>query len=68
MAPGLGETSIGDQFTVQLTGVMAVCAWSAIASVIILFLVKLITPLRVSADDEETGLDTATHGESAYGH
>ena len=68
MAPGLGETSIGDQFTVQLTGVMAVCAWSAIASVIILFIVKLITPLRVSADDEETGLDTATHGESAYGH
>lgn len=68
MAPGLGDTSIGDQFTVQLTGVMAVCAWSAIASVIILFIVKLITPLRVSADDEETGLDTATHGESAYGH
>ena len=68
MAPGLGETSIGDQFTVQLTGVMAVCAWSAIASVIILFIVKLITPLRVSADDEEIGLDTATHGESAYGH
>ncbi|MEM7329907.1 MAG: ammonium transporter [Pseudomonadota bacterium] len=68
MAPGLGDTSIGDQFTVQLTGVIAVCAWSAIASVIILFIVKLITPLRVSADAEETGLDTATHGESAYGH
>lgn len=68
MAPGLGETSIGDQFTVQLTGVIAVCAWSAIATVIILFGVKLITPLRVTADEEETGLDTATHGESAYGH
>lgn len=68
MAPGLGETSIGEQFTVQLTGVVAVCAWSAVASAIILFLVKLVTSLRVSTEDEETGLDTATHGESAYGH
>lgn len=68
MAPGLGESSIGEQFTVQLTGVVAVCAWSAVASAIILFLVKLVTSLRVSTEDEETGLDTATHGESAYGH
>lgn len=68
MAPGLGDVSIGAQFAAQATGVVAVCAWSAIVSVIILFLVKLITPLRVSATDEEVGLDTASHGESAYGH
>ncbi|MFN3212577.1 MAG: ammonium transporter [Henriciella sp.] len=68
MAPGLGETSIGEQFTVQATGVLAVCAWSAIASAALLFLIKFITPLRVSASDEEVGLDTASHGESAYGH
>ena len=68
MAPGLGDASIGAQFAAQATGVVAVCAWSAIASVIILFLVKLITPLRVSATDEEVGLDTASHGESADGH
>ena len=68
MAPGLGDTSIGGQFGVQATGVIAVCAWSAVVTALILFLVKLITPLRVSAADEETGLDTASHGESAYGH
>ncbi|MEC7291647.1 MAG: ammonia channel protein, partial [Pseudomonadota bacterium] len=68
MAPGLGEATLVGQFSVQFTGVVAVCAWSAIASAIILFGVKLITPLRVSADAEETGLDTASHGESAYGH
>ena len=68
MAPGRGKASIGSQFTVQLTGVIAVCAWSAIVSAIILFGVKLITSLRVSANDEEIGLDTASHGESAYGH
>lgn len=68
MAPGLGDATIAGQFTVQLTGVVAVCAWSAIVSIVILFAVKIITPLRVSTEEEETGLDTATHGESAYGH
>ena len=59
---------MGGQFIVQITGVVSVCIWSAVFSAIILFLVKLVTPLRVSAEDEETGLDTASHGESAYGH
>lgn len=68
MAPGLGDASIGGQLGVQATGVISVCAWSAVVTALILFLVKLITPLRVSASDEETGLDTASHGESAYGH
>lgn len=68
MAPGLGDVSIAQQFGVQALGVVTVCIWSAIASAAILLIVKLIVPLRVSKDDEITGLDTATHGESAYGH
>ncbi|WP_018997063.1 ammonium transporter [Hirschia maritima] len=66
MAPGLneGETAL-DAFTVQAIGVLAVCAWSLIASIVILFGVKLITPLRVDAQAEEQGLDAATHGETA---
>lgn len=66
MAPGLDGQSVMSAFTVQLTGVVAVCAWSAIASFIILFTVKLITPLRVDEQEEEQGLDSNTHGESAY--
>lgn len=66
MAPGLGETEISTQFVAQLTGVAAVCAYSAIASVIILFLIRLVIPLRVSAEDESNGLDTSSHSESAY--
>jgi Amt family ammonium transporter len=66
MAPGLDGQSAGDAFTVQLIGVVAVSVWSAIASVIILFVVKLVTPLRVSESDEEQGLDETSHGESAY--
>jgi Amt family ammonium transporter len=66
MAPGLGDTTVGAQFQVQLTGVLAVCAWSAIASAAILLTIQLVLPLRVSKDEEEVGLDTSTHGESAY--
>jgi Amt family ammonium transporter len=32
----------------------------------ILFAIKLFLPLRVSPEDEENGLDSATHGETAY--
>lgn len=67
MAPGLGEgVTVASQFSVQAIGVISVVAWSVVASVVILFIVKLITPLRVGEEDEIAGLDTATHGESAY--
>ncbi len=66
MAPGLDGQSATSAFSVQLIGVAAVCAWSAIASFVILFLVKLITPLRADAMTEEQGLDSNTHGETAY--
>ena len=32
----------------------------------ILFLVNLVTPIRVAGDVEEAGLDLAQHGEVAY--
>ena len=69
MAPGLAEGStFASTLGVQALGVVSVCVWSAIATAIILFVIKLAIPLRVSKDDEVAGLDTATHGESAYGH
>ena len=68
MAPGLGETSIPAQFTAQAIGVLSVCLWSAVASAIILFALKATIGLRVSQEDEDTGLDTTSHGETAYHH
>ena len=65
-APGLGDVSAGAQFTTQLIGVIAVCAWSAIVSAVILFVVKLVTPLRVDSGTEAEGLDIRTHGERSY--
>lgn len=61
----LGGTGDGD-FLVQLTGTVAVIVWSAIASLIILTLLKFTTGLRVSEEQEYEGLDTSLHGESAY--
>ena len=61
----LGGTGDGD-FLVQLTGTLAVVAWSAIASVIILGLLKVTMGLRVDEEAESVGLDISLHGESAY--
>jgi ammonium transporter, Amt family len=54
------------QFGVQLTGVIATIAWSAVVSIIILLLVKAIMGLRVSDEEEDAGVDTAAHGEVGY--
>jgi Amt family ammonium transporter len=64
---GLAEgVTIGSQFGVQLTGVVVTVAWSAIASIAILLLVRKMVGLRVDAEAEQTGLDISSHGESAY--
>ena len=49
--------AIGAGFAIVFSGVLT---W------ILLVVVKMITPLRVSEEDEDQGLDLAEHGESAY--
>ena len=61
----LGGTGDGE-FMVQLIGTLAVVAWSAIASLIILAILKSTLGLRVDKQAETEGLDTSLHGESAY--
>jgi Amt family ammonium transporter len=61
----LGGTGQG-VFTTQLVGTLAVVAWSAIASFIILALLKWVFGLRVTEEQEFEGLDVSLHGESAY--
>lgn len=62
----LGGNGGGD-FGAQLLGTGAVIAWTAIATALILLLLKVTLGLRVSESDEAEGLDRALHGESAYG-
>ena len=54
------------QLVTQLIAVAVVGLYSAVATGAILFLVNLVTPIRVAGDVEETGLDLAQHGEVAY--
>ncbi|MCY4427358.1 MAG: ammonium transporter [Halieaceae bacterium] len=64
---GLSEgVSIGQQMLVQLTGVIAVILYTAFATWLLLKLVAMITPLRVSEEEETDGLDVALHNESGY--
>jgi Amt family ammonium transporter len=40
--------------------------WSGVVSLILLKLIDMTMGLRVSTDQEREGLDTISHGESAY--
>tara|TARA_B100001063_G_scaffold54370_1_gene48378 strand:+ start:288 stop:1499 length:1212 start_codon:yes stop_codon:yes gene_type:complete len=58
--------SASSQLNVQLIGIGSVFAWSIIASLIIIVIVKALTGLRVEDSYEEEGLDISSHGETNY--
>lgn len=51
---------------VQLLAVVATMAFAAVVSLVILFALQAIMPLRVPVDVEVQGIDLAEHGEEAY--
>ena len=61
-----GISSMGEQVKVQFIGVIATAAYTAICTWILLKLVSLFTPLRVTAEDEVNGLDLILHEERGY--
>jgi Amt family ammonium transporter len=58
--------TMGQQLLVQLCGIVAVVLYTAVVTWIILKLINLVTPLRVTDEEEAEGLDTALHNESGY--
>ena len=50
----------------QALGITATIAWTAVATWLILTLVRAVTPLRVTARDEAAGIDVDQHGEEGY--
>jgi Amt family ammonium transporter len=54
------------QVAIQLVATLAVAAYAALATTVILLAVNLVVPVRVPGPEEETGLDLAQHGEVAY--
>ena len=62
-ASGLIEGN-GGQVLTQLYGVAVTIAYSAVATFVILMVVKAVMGLRVSEDEEREGMDIRQHGES----
>ena len=54
-------------FVKQLVGVLVAIAWAMIVTYVLLVGINMITPVRVSDEAEKEGLDSALHGEAAYG-
>ena len=52
------------QVLIQLAGIAVTFAWSAGVSFVLLKLVSLFVPLRVSREHELAGLDITQHGEA----
>ena len=63
---GTPAGGIVDQLAIQAIAVAVTAAWSAVATFLIVRAIALVTPLRVSAEQEWEGLDLSAHGERAY--
>ena len=55
------------QLGIQAVAVVIVAVFAFVGSYVILKLINLVMPLRVSPQDEDAGLDLSQHGEEAYG-
>ncbi|MFN0063176.1 MAG: ammonium transporter [Myxococcaceae bacterium] len=56
------------QVVTQLLSVLIVLAYSGVATFVILKLLSLVMPLRISSRNEKLGMDMSDHGEEAYTH
>ena len=61
-----GDLAGMDQFLIQLGGLGIIGAFCVITSFILLFIVKALTGLRVSEEEEKKGLDLSEHSMEAY--
>jgi Amt family ammonium transporter len=55
-----------DFFWKQFITVIGVCVYAFIFSYLMLWLINFVTPVKVTKEEEEAGLDSSLHGEMAY--
>jgi len=60
-----GNTMV-DQLGIQLIGIFSTLIYTAVLTFVLLKVVNLITGLRVSVEEETTGLDIVLHDERGY--
>ena len=65
---GLGlDNSISSQFMIQLFGVVFTIVWCGVLTIVAIKITEMFTGnIRISSEDEETGVDITAHGESGY--
>ncbi len=64
---GLEEgVTIVEQLGVQALGALVILVWCGVATFVLLKLVNVFVPLRVSGDEETEGLDLVLHEERGY--
>jgi ammonium transporter, Amt family len=66
VANKVGEYSTSAQMISQLWAIGTTLVWSGLVSVVAYKVVDLVIGLRVTEEEEREGLDTSSHGESAY--
>ncbi len=60
------DYAVGEQLWIQTKAVLITIVWTGVATAVILKAIDLTIGLRVSAEDENRGLDLSLHGEDAY--
>jgi Amt family ammonium transporter len=63
-----GTYDMGAQVLTQIKAVCVTVIWTAVVSLVLFYVIKLVFGLRPSSDDERQGLDQTSHGESAYNY
>ncbi len=66
VANAVADYSTSAQVISQLWGIGTTIVWSGLVSLVSYKLVDIVIGLRVTEEEERTGLDTTSHGESAY--
>jgi Amt family ammonium transporter len=56
----------GEQFAVQLVGLLAILAWTVANGLIIFYGMQFTMGIRVAPVSEDSGLDKSLHGGDAY--
>jgi Amt family ammonium transporter len=54
------------QLLIQLEGILVICAWTGIATYVILKILNIFVDIRVTKEEEEEGLDVSLHNEQGY--
>jgi ammonium transporter, Amt family len=55
-----------DFFWKQVITTIGVCVYAFVFSYVMLWLINFVTPVKVTKEEEEVGLDSSLHGEMAY--